>query len=193
MKSWVYESDGTTNLCGATTCAPYYSGCADGNKCNSGYCEVNPDAREVDSCNANLFTGYQCSGDPASCSASLADTDIDCSVAGAYDGDTIACNCDCDNYDIEEKIYSSLSFDGVDDYVTIPNDSSLNPEKITLEAWVYPTSFNYYGNIIDKRLSGDQYILRFYSTTEKIQGLIHDGSTCHCSVHGINYSSAGRD
>jgi len=63
----------------------------------------------------------------------------------------------------------ALQFDGYYDYVTIPDDESLSPENITLEAWVYPTEFYYYGNIINKRYPG-QYILRFYSNTGRVQG-----------------------
>jgi hypothetical protein len=35
------------------------------------------------------------------------------------------------------KVARSFSFDGVDDYVEVPNDSSLNPDAITIDAWLY--------------------------------------------------------
>ena len=58
-------------------------------------------------------------------------------------------------------------------YVQIPNSSSLtNPKQITMAAWVYPLSYRYYGNIISKRYPA-QYILRFYSTTGRIQGYVY--------------------
>lgn len=74
----------------------------------------------------------------------------------------------------------ALSFDGVDDYVNIPNDTSLNPEKITMMAWVYPLAYNYYGHILRKN---PQYILRFYSTTGKIQGYVYvSGAWRYCTT-----------
>ena len=36
-----------------------------------------------------------------------------------------------------EELKYMLSFDGVDDYVTVPHDSSLTIAKLTVEAWVY--------------------------------------------------------
>ena len=46
----------------------------------------------------------------------------------------------------------SIVFDGVDDYVNIPDNSSLNPTKnLTLSCWVNITSFNnVYIGIVDK-------------------------------------------
>ena len=36
----------------------------------------------------------------------------------------------------------AFSFDGIDDYVSIPDDDSLNPtEALTLDAWIYPLSY----------------------------------------------------
>ncbi len=61
---------------------------------------------------------------------------------------------------------TSLEFDGINDYVNCGNDPSLNlaGTTITLEAWVYPTSFTanvWQGNIINKNGTGDNgYMLR---------------------------------
>ncbi|MFH1657195.1 MAG: LamG-like jellyroll fold domain-containing protein [bacterium] len=71
---------------------------------------------------------------------------------------------------------NALYFDGSNDYVDVPNSASLNPEKITMTAWVKPSSFASYGNIISKRpTTSNQYILRFYSTTGRIQGYVYAG------------------
>jgi len=51
------------------------------------------------------------------------------------------------------KINAALSFDGTDDYVEIPNSSTLNPsDQISVEAWYQPVSFKGNGNnaIVDK-------------------------------------------
>ena len=50
----------------------------------------------------------------------------------------------------------SIVFDGVDDYVNIPDNSSLNPTKnLTLSCWVNITSFNnVYIGIVDKYNGG---------------------------------------
>lgn len=61
---------------------------------------------------------------------------------------------------------TSLQFDGVNDYVNCGNDPSLNitGTAITLEAWIYPTSFTtevWRGNIINKNGSGENgYMIR---------------------------------
>ncbi|MFH1662153.1 MAG: LamG-like jellyroll fold domain-containing protein, partial [Candidatus Falkowbacteria bacterium] len=64
----------------------------------------------------------------------------------------------------------ALDFSEDNDYVEIPDNSSLNPETITMEAWIYPVNFNNnYGNIISKR-NPEQYILRLYNYAGRIQG-----------------------
>lgn len=47
------------------------------------------------------------------------------------------------------QVDGALSFGG-SDYVAIPSTVALNPEHITLEAWVYPTSKGYYRSMISK-------------------------------------------
>lgn len=58
----------------------------------------------------------------------------------------------------------SILFDGVDDYVTIPNAASLkmaneNTSELTMEAWLYPTKSTGIQNVICK-FPGSGYILR---------------------------------
>ncbi|MCG2690991.1 hypothetical protein L6249_02920, partial [Candidatus Parcubacteria bacterium] len=77
----------------------------------------------------------------------------------------------------------TLEFDGSNDYINIPNSSSLNPGRITMEAWVYPTSYSSNGNIIRKRNPTEQYILRFNGTTGKIQGYVYvNGGWRNCTT-----------
>ena len=64
----------------------------------------------------------------------------------------------------------SLEFNGVNNYVNVPDNAFLNPEKITMMAWVYPLAYNASGHIFRKN---PQYILRFYSTTGRIQGYVY--------------------
>ncbi|MEA2098065.1 MAG: LamG-like jellyroll fold domain-containing protein [Patescibacteria group bacterium] len=132
---WVSVAGNEGVGCGsAGTCFPYYTGCVNGYKCDSGYCGPDTDEALVDSCSENIFTDFGCSETPENCE--VVDANVDCSFNGNSDGDTVACNCDCNNYDIEEKIYSSLSFDGVDDYVSIPNSTIFNTTNLTISAWV---------------------------------------------------------
>ncbi|NQU82538.1 MAG: prepilin-type N-terminal cleavage/methylation domain-containing protein [Parcubacteria group bacterium] len=74
----------------------------------------------------------------------------------------------------EGIVNGALNFDGSNDYVNIPNDSILNPDYITIEAWVYPIAYQYYANVVNKRYPA-QYILRFYYYTGRIQGYVHAG------------------
>ena len=39
---------------------------------------------------------------------------------------------------IDGKYAKARSFDGVDDYITVPDDDSLDVEQLTLEMWMYP-------------------------------------------------------
>ncbi|MGQ3684054.1 MAG: alkaline phosphatase, partial [Candidatus Loosdrechtia sp.] len=67
------------------------------------------------------------------------------------------------------KINSALSFDGVNDYVEVPNSASLNPVNfVTVSAWIYPTAPGQSNDskIIVKRhqtLANDNYSLGFTS------------------------------
>ena len=74
----------------------------------------------------------------------------------------------------EGIVNGALSFDGSNDYVNVPDDSILNPDYITMEAWVYPIAYQYYANVVTKRYPA-QYILRFHHYTGRIQGYVHAG------------------
>lgn len=100
-----------------------------------------------------------------------------------------------DNPDASQSVYSTavsaltdkgdyaLNFDGSNDYINIPSAVSLNPQKITMEAWVYPTGYSSSGNIIKKRYT-EQYILRFYGTTGQIQGYVYvNGGWRYCTTN----------
>ncbi|MCK4348653.1 MAG: LamG domain-containing protein, partial [Thermoplasmatales archaeon] len=52
---------------------------------------------------------------------------------------------------VDGKIGSALDFDGIDDYVEVPDSASLDiTEEITIEAWVKPDSVSGYHAILDK-------------------------------------------
>jgi hypothetical protein len=48
------------------------------------------------------------------------------------------------------KFGQALSFDGVDDYVEVPNSSLLNPDYISVVAWIYPKDITNLGFIVSK-------------------------------------------
>jgi hypothetical protein len=48
------------------------------------------------------------------------------------------------------QVGGALQFDGYH-HVTVPNHETLNPSLITVEAWVYPTSYGYYRTMVTKR------------------------------------------
>ena len=50
---------------------------------------------------------------------------------------------------------SSLQFDGVDDWVTVPGNSLLNlSTALTVEAWVYPTALTGWNTVVFKEAAG---------------------------------------
>lgn len=61
----------------------------------------------------------------------------DCSTSGAVNG----CACSCDGFGKEEKFYKSLSLDGIDDRLDIPNSAALNmgTGDFAVEFWTKST------------------------------------------------------
>ena len=111
-----------------------------------------------------------------------------------------------------------LSFDGSNDYVSIPNTSSLNPTNVTVECWMYLTAYTARPHIVGKGQSGTgAYWLvvettrepRFYftvgntgtwqstTTTYRLpatNGWIHmagtyNGTTARCYIDGVEQGS----
>jgi hypothetical protein len=81
----------------------------------------------------------------------------------------------------------ALRFDGVDDYVEVSRDASLEPQEFTLEAWVYLTQIDVYNIIFAKDYTSHvspyySYHLRTYS--DGMEFLWNDGTT----YRGIVYS-----
>ena len=84
---------------------------------------------------------------------------------------------------------NALSFDGVDDYVDCGNDESLDPgDNITIEAWIYPTSWAHdaYVGIVSKRdaWAGMDWELYYDRATSRIRVVM--GNTV--VIHGANTS-----
>jgi len=77
---------------------------------------------------------------------------------------------------IDGKFGKALSFDGVDDYVEVPDDESLDiTDEITIEAWVKPRGDYtdlFYPTIVRKEMS---YALRFHHSDGSLQGFIWSG------------------
>ena len=87
------------------------------------------------------------------------------------------------------KFGNALSFDGVDDYVDCGNDESLDPgDNITIEAWIYPTSWAHdaYVGIVSKRdaWAGMDWELYYDRATSRIRVVM--GNTV--VIHGANTS-----
>jgi hypothetical protein len=198
--NWVYAISnalGDTkegNSCGGTddTCFDYYSpnnsfysGClTGGNECSSGQCVTLSTSDPLPFCSGNFLTNYSCNPDNETGTCLPKDSNIDCSDVGDYDDDSISggtvCNCDCDNYDIEEKVYSSLKFDGVDDYAYIPDSSTMRVSSYTVSVWIKPSLQNeYWKGIIGK--PGRNYDIWLGNANTTNGGYIHhrfrDGSS----------------
>ena len=66
-----------------------------------------------------------------------------------------------------------MTFDGIDDTVVVYDDASLNPDRITVSAWVKSTATTIYTGIVDKWTDG--YLLDFHTgsypgVTEPLDG-----------------------
>ena len=90
------------------------------------------------------------------------DEDINCTVFDTHSNNngTLGPNCTTNApLWVNGKINTALSFDGIDDYVTVPNANNLNPTtELSLSAWVKwaidPITGNPWAQIINK--NGDQ-------------------------------------
>src|SRR5262249_849881 len=58
------------------------------------------------------------------------------------------------------RLATALSFDGVGGYLDVNDSPALNPAKITLAAWVKPTSIALNGGMVFSKSDGTQYWLR---------------------------------
>jgi len=66
---------------------------------------------------------------------------------------------------VDGKFGKALSFDGVDDYVEVCDDVSLNPSEITIEACINPSSWpanNAVALVTKRTQTGDGYFLFYY-------------------------------
>ena len=75
-----------------------------------------------------------------------------------------------------------MSFDGANDYVSIPHDETLEPQaasqrSITIEAWIKPESFGDLDGIVSKyhETGEPSYTLRLSGTEGKVEVQINNG------------------
>lgn len=62
---------------------------------------------------------------------------------------------------INGKRGKALDFGGTDEYVNIPNHASLNPDYITVAAWIKKSTTGTYGQIIDKDTTSGNRVWQF--------------------------------
>ncbi|MCD4818343.1 MAG: hypothetical protein K8S23_06595 [Candidatus Cloacimonetes bacterium] len=108
---------------------------------------------------------------------------------------------------------TALNFDGVDDYVEIPDDTSLDFDtSYTLECWIYPGSFDYLAGLITKYHTAQGFTLRLsgsspysgigFDDMETDTGIlnayhwyhiaaVNDNGTRHVYVNGIEKTLSG--
>jgi len=77
--------------------------------------------------------------------------------------------------------WGSLTFDGVDDYVEVPDSSSLDlTNKVTIEAWINPQSYPFYPGIVCKGNVGnygESYCLFLEDGTGRLGFLLNSDGT----------------
>ncbi len=92
-----------------------------------------------------------------------------------------------------EKLGYALDFDGTNDYVSIPDNSSLDVSNttgaLTIEAWVYPhkSGDGAYHGILAKRSIGGANVTNYQISLNNTNGnlLFYSGSTVHVSNTNI--------
>jgi hypothetical protein len=76
------------------------------------------------------------------------------------------------------KVGQAFSFDGSGDYVSIPNDLSLNPTAaITVDAWVFSDNASYAPLIVKKAGSNSGYSLELSTDSSKVNFYVYIGSS----------------
>ncbi len=83
-----------------------------------------------------------------------------------YDADTTNEDGDTPAKWVVGKLSYGLKFDGIDDYISIQDSSSLNPKEITIIAWLKLNASNDYQAIVDKYISSENsgYYIAITST-----------------------------
>ncbi|NOQ68276.1 VWA domain-containing protein, partial [Patescibacteria group bacterium] len=126
LESWGYvpiEDGESCNATGENACFSYFSGCEKRDySCATGLCLYTSANSNTDICSGNIFMDYGCSG-------------ADCSFVN---DDCSDCSCSCGSYNLDEKIYSSLSFDGVNDYISLSGlgVSTSTDSRVSVEFWM---------------------------------------------------------
>jgi len=125
--TFTIQAEESISFIESSGCYFYHLGCEERNySCASGHCLYSLSDQNTDMCSLSNLLDYACVGDECEPSS------IDCAQPGSIDG----CACNCGGYGREEKFYNALDFDGVDDYVKIPDDPDLEPAyNLTVEAW----------------------------------------------------------
>ena len=145
---WIPEDDSTScNTAASNLCSVFsVSGCeTTGYSCSSGLCEYNPTDQKIDYCYDDYkFKDFGC--DVGNCEG----TDINCKISCDSD-----CCCSCGSYDLDEKVYSSLSFDGVDDYAIINPIGNFPTTEITAEFWMKSSDTTKDGTPVSYATSGN--------------------------------------
>ncbi|GAB4405474.1 MAG: hypothetical protein OHK0039_06500 [Bacteroidia bacterium] len=77
----------------------------------------------------------------------------------------------------------TLNFDGVDDYVEVAHDASLNPSEITVEAWFYPTDVagQTIPPIVKKASTTEGYALEIDESTSELRFYVRTAGAWYSS------------
>jgi len=78
------------------------------------------------------------------------------------------------------QVGGCMVFDGVDDYISIPDDASLDlDDSFTISAWINPDDYGSFNQIVDKRVGGVSdpvnYHLRMVQTSGQLVFSVGDG------------------
>ena len=83
----------------------------------------------------------------------------------------------------------SIVFDGVDDFSTSPDSTSLRPTSFSIDTWFRPTSFSAFNTVVAKPFNGPPWTAPFLSYMIRIET---NGTVLSCSTNtGGTYRSLG--
>jgi len=108
-----------------------------------------------------------------------------------YNGTTSCYGDNCPTW-VDGKFGKAIKFDGIEDYINVPNSASLNVTEFTVIAWVYANSFLTYSAIVSESNGGGggAWYWILYSPSGNLRAVIENSSGTSTTTSSILISTA---